>query len=366
MNTHHATQFALEPGYRFQSGIFVPVESAPSEPFDPDEDGHEQQSRSAFVPSPTAAVGGDPIAERLFALRGHRLERTSLRPTEIEDIIGQDDALRNIGAILSSSTPSHMILIGPAGVGKTTVAKIALEIAKANDSGVFADDVPFIIVDGATLMHDAGNRISGLSTQAIESFYSNVRDVNKQLGLHPNTPQIRFGPLAQAHMGILFIDEIGEMHPADQTALLTVLEEGIERIPRRALAGGWLNDARTPLWMSAFARDGIPASVVLIGATTRQPSEIDAALRSRCEVVQFRELDEDDRREIALRAAVKIGVAMSPEVASTIAASTTTGRDAARRVELAASAAKRRGHAQIDLQDVLGRGSVKKIGFRRN
>lgn len=364
MNTSHALPYAHESGYRYRSGILVPSHFEPS---DPDDDESESAPRpnaeKTSVPTDTGIT--DPIGERLYEKRDRRFERISLRPTRVDDVIGQDEALGRIEAILSSSAPTHMLLVGPAGVGKTTVARLALDIAKSSGASAFAEDAPFIVVDGATLTRDGYNKISGISTQVTEGIYGSVRDANRARGLHLDTPDIRFGPLAQAHMGILFIDEIGELCFAEQTALLTVLEEGIERVSPRLRNGEWIDDPRTPVWMSDFVRNGVPASVILIGATTRQPNEIDAALRSRCEIVTFRQLNEDDRRGIVMRAALKLEVAISDEIAATIAASTSTGRDAARRVQLAANSAKRRGAREIDLDDLIARDRAQKIGFRR-
>ena len=54
-----------------------------------------------------------------------------LRPQALKEVVGQEAAVRSLMAKISSPYPQHVILYGPPGVGKTTVARLALEVAKA-------------------------------------------------------------------------------------------------------------------------------------------------------------------------------------------------------------------------------------------
>src|SRR5579875_2648950 len=53
-----------------------------------------------------------------------------LRPTKLDQIVGQEAAIAALLAKIASPFPQHVILFGPPGVGKTTVARLALEAAK--------------------------------------------------------------------------------------------------------------------------------------------------------------------------------------------------------------------------------------------
>ncbi|MBD5655729.1 MAG: ATP-dependent protease, Lon family, partial [Candidatus Eremiobacteraeota bacterium] len=74
--------------------------------------------------------------------------------------------------------------------------------------------------------------------------------------------------------------------------------------------------------------EGAPADFILIGATTRDPSEIDAAIRSRCAEVYFEPLTESQIREIAQGAAKRLGVKLARAVPDLVASYTIEGRKA--------------------------------------
>ncbi len=54
------------------------------------------------------------------------------------------------------------------------------------------------------------------------------------------------------------------------------------------------DDENTPKYIKHLFENGAPADFVLIGATTREPSEINPALRSRCAEVFFEPLSSKD------------------------------------------------------------------------
>ena len=80
--------------------------------------------------------------------------------------------------------------------------------------------------------------------------------------------------------------------------------------------------------MKKLFEDGAPADFVLIGATTRDPSEIDPAIRSRCAEVYFEPLTESQVRAIVVGAAKRLGVKLARNVPPTIASYTIEGRKA--------------------------------------
>ena len=100
-------------------------------------------------------------------------------------------------------------------------------------------------------------------------------------------PQPKQGAVTKAHGGVLFIDEIGELHPIQMNKLLKVLEDR-----KVFLESAYYNEENTqiPNHIHDIFKNGLPADFRLIGATTRTPNEIPPAIRSRCMEVFFREL----------------------------------------------------------------------------
>ena len=74
------------------------------------------------------------------------------------------------------------------------------------------------------------------------------------------------------------------MDPILQNKLLKVLED-----KRVIFESSYYDphDPQTPKYIHQLFTQGAPADFVLIGATTRDPSEISPALRSRCAEVFF-------------------------------------------------------------------------------
>ncbi|HTD32921.1 MAG TPA: S16 family serine protease, partial [Candidatus Elarobacter sp.] len=125
--------------------------------------------------------------------------------------------------------------------------------------------------------------------------------------------------------GVLFIDEIGEMDPAMQTRLLKVLED-----KRVTFESSYYDehDPNVPAYVKKLFRDGAPADFVLIGATTRDPEAIDAAIRSRCAAVYFEPLTQTQVARIVREAAARLGAKLLRRVPDLIASYTIEGRKA--------------------------------------
>lgn len=92
-------------------------------------------------------------------------------------------------------------------------------------------------------------------------------------------PQPKPGAVTRAHCGVLFLDEIGELHPMQMNKLLKVLED--RRVYFDSAYYSPDNSAIPPHIHDIF-QNGLPADFRLIGATTRNPEEMPPALRSRC------------------------------------------------------------------------------------
>ena len=53
-----------------------------------------------------------------------------LRPKSLEEIVGQERAIKSLRSKLASPYPQHLIIYGPPGVGKTTAARLVLEAVR--------------------------------------------------------------------------------------------------------------------------------------------------------------------------------------------------------------------------------------------
>lgn len=248
------------------------------------------------------------------------LER--LKPTCLKEVIGQDRAVKALLSKIASPFPQHVILYGPPGVGKTTVARLVLEEAKKLPFTPFKENAPFIEVDGTTLRWDPREVTNPLLGSVHDPIYQGARRDLADGGV----PEPKPGLVTEAHGGVLFIDEIGEMDPMLQNKLLKVLED-----KRVTFESAYYdpNDPNVPKYIKKLFTDGAPADFVLISATTRDPSEISPAIRSRCAEVFFEPLDQEDIKVIVQNSAKRLGVKISPELAELISEYTIEGRKAA-------------------------------------
>ena len=138
-------------------------------------------------------------------------------------------------------------------------------------------------------------------------------------------PEPKPGLVTDAHGGILFIDEIGEMDEMLQNKLLKVLED-----KRAYFESAYYDpdDKRVPPYIRKLFEEGAPADFVLIGATTREPDHINPALRSRCAEIYFEPLTPAHIRTIVENAAQRLHVALAPGTAELISTYTIEGRKA--------------------------------------
>lgn len=115
-----------------------------------------------------------------------------MRPERLEDVVGQDHLLSSTGlltGLISSGTPASLIFWGPAGCGKTTLARL---YAKAFDA-------EFV---------------------QLSAVMSGIADVKKIVS---EAEHLR-------HMGkrvMLFVDEVHRFNKAQQDAFLPHVEEGV-------------------------------------------------------------------------------------------------------------------------------------------
>lgn len=260
----------------------------------------------------------------LERLEQRKLSRTALeilRPSSVQEVVGQERAIRALFSKVVSPFPQHVILYGPPGVGKTTVARLALETAKRLPHTPFGPDAPFVEVDGATLRWDPRDIVNPLLGSVHDPIYQGARRDFADTGV----PEPKLGLVTEAHGGILFIDEIGELDPILQNKLLKVMEDKRVRFDSAYYDP---DDPNVPKYVRKLFEEGAPADFLLIGATTRDPEEISPALRSRAAEIFFDPLSQADIETIVRQAAQKLGVDLEPEVPRLISEYTIEGRKA--------------------------------------
>lgn len=266
------------------------------------------------------------------------------RPSSMNDIVGQRDGLKALKAALCSSNPQHVIVYGPPGVGKTAAARVVLEEAKKNPSSPFTKEAKFTEIDATTARFDE----RGIADPLIGSVHDPIYQGAGAMGV-AGIPQPKPGAVTKAHGGILFIDEIGELHPIQMNKLLKVLEDR-----KVFLESAYYNseDSNIPTYIHDIFQNGLPADFRLVGATTRSPQELPPALRSRCMEVYFRPLLPAEIESIAEHAIRKIGFPPSEAAVNMVKRYATNGREAVNMIQLAAGLAMSEGRSAIEGGDV--------------
>jgi putative ATPase len=120
-----------------------------------------------------------PLAERL-------------RPRKLEEVVGQDHLLKPdapIGRMVAGKRLASMVLWGPPGVGKTTIARLLAEA-------------------------------TGLEFQQISAVFSGVADMKKAF-------ETAKGRRASGKGTLLFVDEIHRFNRAQQDGFLPYVEQGV-------------------------------------------------------------------------------------------------------------------------------------------
>lgn len=279
---------------------------------------------------------------RAIALTEPLAEKT--RPAKFEEIVGQADGIKALRAALCGPNPQHVIIYGPPGVGKTAAARLVLSEAKKNHVSPFGKDAKFIELDATTARFDE----RGIADPLIGSVHDPIYQGAGAMGM-AGIPQPKPGAVTKAHGGVLFIDEIGELHPIQMNKLLKVLEDRKVFLESAYYSS---EDNQIPSHIHDIFQNGLPADFRMIGATTRTADEIPPAIRSRCVEIFFRALKPEEIKSIVTTAAQKIMFEIEEGAVQTIAKYATNGREAVNVVQTSAGIALGEARKNITTADV--------------
>lgn len=290
-------------------------------------------------------------AEKLYKMRCIKLTEPlaeKVRPSSLEEIIGQEKGIKALKAALCGENPQHILIYGPPGVGKTAAARLILEMAKENKKSPFKANAKFVEIDATTLQFDERSIADPLIGSVHDPIYQGAGAFGSM-----GVPQPKEGAVSKAHGGVLFIDEIGELHPIQMNKLLKVLEDR-----KVFLTSSYYNseNKNIPHYIKDIFECGIPADFRLIGATTRSPEEIPPALRSRCTEIYFDSLNENQIEIIGENACTSLGVTFEKGLLEKLSQYCTNGRGAVNLIQSAYSYAECDGRYNItnaDLEEVI-------------
>lgn len=179
-----------------------------------------------------------------------------LRPQSLADFVGQKHLVgvgKPLYIAIEKKTVNSMILWGPPGVGKTTLARI---IASHMDMPFFA-------------------------LSAVSAGKADLRQIVEQAQMRPNL--FSSEDKAERKGVLVFLDEIHRFNKAQQDFLLPYVEDG---------------------------------TLTLIGASTENPSfEVISALLSRMQVFVLKSLTPDEIKEIIARGSAHLGLSVAEEAA---------------------------------------------------
>ncbi len=285
--------------------------------------------------------------ERLRKMRSISLnvplsEKT--RPQTFEEIVGQTEGITALSAALCGENPQHVLIYGPPGVGKTCAARLVMNKAKLCPGSPFRADAKFVEIDATCLRYDERN----IADPLIGSVHDPIYQGAGAYGV-AGVPQPKEGAVTRAHGGILFLDEIGELHPFHINKLLKVLED------RRVYFDSAYyskENKNIPAYVHDIFAKGMPADFRLVGATTKSPRDIPSAIRSRCMEIFFRQLFPEEVVTISKNAAIRAGIGISDDAADIIGEYASNGRDAVNIIQMASGVAREKGMKTVTADHV--------------
>ncbi len=266
------------------------------------------------------------------------------RPDELAEIIGQKDGIKALKAALCGKNPQHVIIYGPPGVGKTAAARTVLNEAKKSSLSPFGESAKFVEIDATTLRFDERSIADPLMGSVHDPIYQGAGAFGPA-----GIPQPKPGAVTKAHGGILFIDEIGELHPVQMNKLLKVLED---RKVFFESAYYSKSNREIPVYIHEIFQKGMPADFRLVAATTSSPEDLPPALRSRCTEIYFNPLSKEEIVKIGENAAKKGKFKISDSAINLISDFCDNGREAVNLIQTAGSYANLERRENITKEDI--------------
>jgi formate hydrogenlyase transcriptional activator len=169
------------------------------------EDGHIERWFATATDIEERKQAEDRVRNEAVALR-EQIDRESM----FEDIVGSSEALRNVLRQVARVAPSDstVLILGETGTGKELIARAIHKRSKRADRafiGVNCAAIPTSLIASELFGHEKG--------------------------AFTGATQRRLGRFESANGGTIFLDEVGDLPPEIQIALLRVLQEReIERV----------------------------------------------------------------------------------------------------------------------------------------